>query len=226
MRRIKQLLTMQRREASTRAIGRELGIAPSTVREYLGRATAAGIGWPLAADVTDESLVARLFVNAGVRAGARFHAEPDWPALVREIKRPGECPEVVGSDRRRYDRSGDVDLGDVNALGIAIDRDGHAQRGGWRRRNGDQPARWGQQHSRSGADAVRGEAAFGVRAANDCRRASGRPRGPAARRPENSSCSGRCHVNSRRCHLLATPFGKVKAQLPRFRCVSCGHSER
>ena len=29
-------------------------------------------GWPLAADVTDESLVAQLFVNAGVRAGARF----------------------------------------------------------------------------------------------------------------------------------------------------------
>jgi hypothetical protein len=73
-----------------------------------------------------------------------------------------------------------VDLGAVNALDIAIDRDGHAQRGGWRRRNGDQPARWGQQHSRSGADAARGEAAFGVRAANDCRRASGRPRGSAA----------------------------------------------
>ena len=90
MRRIKQLLTMHfGAGASTRAIGRELGIAPSTVREYLGRATAAGIGWPLAADVTDESLVARLFVNAGVRAGARFHAEPDWPALVRELKRPG-----------------------------------------------------------------------------------------------------------------------------------------
>jgi len=33
--------------------------------------------------------MARLFVNAGVRAGARFHAEPDWPALVRELKRPG-----------------------------------------------------------------------------------------------------------------------------------------
>ena len=84
MRRIKQLLTMHfGAGASTRAIGRELGIAPSTVREYLGRATAAGISWPLAADVTDESLVARLFVNAaGVRAGARFHAEPDWPALV------------------------------------------------------------------------------------------------------------------------------------------------
>jgi transposase len=90
MRRIKQLLTMRfGAGASTRAIGRELGIAPSTVREYLGRAAAAGIGWPLAADLTDEDLVARLFVNAGVRAGARLHAEPDWSALVRELKRPG-----------------------------------------------------------------------------------------------------------------------------------------
>jgi transposase len=90
MRRIKQLLTMHfGAGASTRMIARELGIAPSTVREYLGRAAAAGIGWPLAADVTDESLMARLFVNAGVRAGARFHAEPDWSALVRELKRPG-----------------------------------------------------------------------------------------------------------------------------------------
>ena len=90
MRRIKQLLTMHfGAGASTREIARELGIAPSTVREYLGRASAAGIGWPLAADVTDESLLARLFVNAGVRAGARFHAEPDWSALVRELKRPG-----------------------------------------------------------------------------------------------------------------------------------------
>jgi transposase len=90
MRRIKQLLTMRfGAGASTREIARELGIAPSTVREYLGRASAAGIGWPLPADVTDESLLARLFVNAGVRLGARFHAEPDWPVLVRELKRPG-----------------------------------------------------------------------------------------------------------------------------------------
>ena len=90
MRRIKQLLTMRfSAGASTREIARELGVAPSTVREYLGRSAAAGIVWPLAADVTDDSLMARLFVNAGVRAGARFHAEPDWSALVRELKRPG-----------------------------------------------------------------------------------------------------------------------------------------
>ncbi len=90
MRRIKQLLTMRfGAGASARSIAQELGIAPSTVREYLSRAAAAGIVWPLAADDTDESLMARLFVNAGVRAGARHHAEPDWAALVREFKRPG-----------------------------------------------------------------------------------------------------------------------------------------
>ena len=90
MRRIKQLLTMRfGASASTRGIARELGVALSTVREYLGRAAAAGIVWPLAADVTDESLMARLFVNAGLLAGARYHPEPDWPAPVRELKRPG-----------------------------------------------------------------------------------------------------------------------------------------
>jgi len=90
MRRIRQLLALHfGARASSRAIGIELGIAPSTVREYLARAAAAGVGWPLAADDTDESLMARLFVNAGVRAGARQYAEPDWSALVRELKRPG-----------------------------------------------------------------------------------------------------------------------------------------
>ena len=91
MRRIKQLLTMRfSAGASTREIARELGVAPSTVREYLNRAAAAGIVWPLAADVTDESLMARLFVNAGVRAGARFHAEPDWASLVTALS-TGAC---------------------------------------------------------------------------------------------------------------------------------------
>jgi len=101
MRRIKQLLAMHfGAGASTRAIGRELGIAPSTVREYLGRAAAAGVGWPLAADVTDESLMVRLFVNAGVRVGARLHAEPDWAALVRELKRPGVNLMVLWEEYR------------------------------------------------------------------------------------------------------------------------------
>src|ERR1700752_3871231 len=48
----------------------------------------------------------------------------------------------------------------------------------------------------------------------------------AARRPECPSCRGWCHVNGRRCPLFPTPFGQGTVQLPRFRCVSCGHIAR
>ena len=90
MRRIKQLLTMHfGAGASTRSIARGLGIVPSTVREYLVRAAAAGIGWPLAPEVTDQSLVTQLFVNAGVRVGARFHAEPPDAARAGDRDPPG-----------------------------------------------------------------------------------------------------------------------------------------
>ena len=60
----------------------------STAREYLGRVAAAGVTWPLDPDMTDEALMGRLFVNGGVRLGARFHAAPDWAVLARELKRP------------------------------------------------------------------------------------------------------------------------------------------
>jgi len=126
MRRIKQLLTMRfSAGASTREIARVLGVAPSTVREYLSRTAAAGIVWPLAADVTDESLMARLFVNAGVRAGARFHPEPEWSALVRELKRPGVNLLVLWEEYRA-----------IHPEGYAYSRfcelfRGHRQLGGW-----------------------------------------------------------------------------------------------
>lgn len=90
MRRIHRLMTLHfGAGAPTRAISRELGISHSTVRDYLARAAAAGITWPLPAEVTDQELERRLFVNGGVRAGARRYAEPDWAVVARELKRPG-----------------------------------------------------------------------------------------------------------------------------------------
>jgi hypothetical protein len=58
----KQLLTMRfGAGASAREIARGLGVAPSTVREYLSRAAAAEIGWPL--------------------GGGRHRREPDGAAV-------------------------------------------------------------------------------------------------------------------------------------------------
>ena len=93
--RIKQLLTMHfGAGASARSIAQELGVAPSTVREYLGRLRGGrGSSGLLRRMSPTTAWWPQLFVNAGVgRVGARFHAEPDWSALVRELKRPGVNP--------------------------------------------------------------------------------------------------------------------------------------
>ena len=75
--------------ASARVIGREVGVGRTTVQDYLTRAGAAGLGWPLAPDLTDEALEQLLFPAPSCKAGARRYPEPDWAALVREMKRPG-----------------------------------------------------------------------------------------------------------------------------------------
>jgi transposase len=78
-----------------RAIGRELGISHSTVREYLARIAAANITWPLSPDITEMALEQQLFANSGVQAGARRHIEPDWTAVARELKRPGVTLQIL-----------------------------------------------------------------------------------------------------------------------------------
>ena len=90
MRRIRQVLHLHfGAHASARVIAREVGVGRSTVQDYLSRAGAAGLGWPLSADLTDEALELLLFPAPSCKLGARRHPEPDWAALVREMKRPG-----------------------------------------------------------------------------------------------------------------------------------------
>ena len=77
MRRIHRLMTLHfGAGAATRAISRELGISHSTVREYLARIAAAGITWPLPAEVTDRG------------AGA---------AAVRQWRRAGRSTPLRGA---------------------------------------------------------------------------------------------------------------------------------
>jgi transposase len=91
MRQIRELLRLKFSSGavSDRALARQLGVARSTVQDYLARIAAAGLTWPLPAEITDDVLEQRLFARAGFKPGVRRRVEPDWPALAREMKRPG-----------------------------------------------------------------------------------------------------------------------------------------
>src|ERR1019366_5719244 len=60
----------------------------------------AGIGWPPAADLTDDILEDRLFAKAGFKPGQRRRSEPEWAGLAREFKRPGVNLMVLWEEYR------------------------------------------------------------------------------------------------------------------------------
>jgi transposase len=96
MRRIRQVLQLHfGAYASSRVIAREVGVGRTTVQDYLTRAGAAGLGWPLPPALTDEALEQRLFPAPSTKPGARRHPEPDWAVLVREMKRPGVSLSIL-----------------------------------------------------------------------------------------------------------------------------------
>ena len=87
MRQVRDVLRLNAAGVSGNEIARRVGVASSTVRLTLKRLAAAGLGWPLPAEMTDAVLEARLFTAVGTKQGHRRRAEPDWAALHRELKR-------------------------------------------------------------------------------------------------------------------------------------------
>jgi hypothetical protein len=66
-----------------RQIARSCGMGLGTVHDYLERATAAGIGWPLPEGCSEEELEAKLFANQPVPIqAARQRPQPDWKAFM------------------------------------------------------------------------------------------------------------------------------------------------
>src|SRR4051794_14845460 len=87
MRQVRDVLRLKAAGVSGNEIARRVGVAPSTVRLTLKRLAAAGLDWPLAAELTDAALEAQLFTAAGKKQGHRRRAEPDWASIHRELKR-------------------------------------------------------------------------------------------------------------------------------------------
>ncbi len=85
---------------TTSEIARRLGLARSTVRETLSRFESSDLIWPLPEGLSDEGLEAALYANRRSKRGHRRHAEPDWPAVHREMKRKHVTLLIVWDVRR------------------------------------------------------------------------------------------------------------------------------
>ena len=83
MRKIRDALRLRAGGLSMREIAASLGVGQSTLSDFLKR---AGLVWPLPEALTDAAIEATLFQPVG-GATRRVHAQPDWPAIHRELRR-------------------------------------------------------------------------------------------------------------------------------------------
>jgi transposase len=87
MRKIRDVLRLTHTMGlSRRQVGEATGVGKSSVADYVRRAEAAGIRWPIPDEIDDAELERRLFPTPDE---APKRAEPEWPKIHRELKRRG-----------------------------------------------------------------------------------------------------------------------------------------
>jgi transposase len=86
MRKIGEMLRLKAAGMNTRDIARSTGAGKTTVYEHLARAEAAGLGWPLPAELDEPSLEALLFPPPSAELASR-RPVPDWRRVHRELKK-------------------------------------------------------------------------------------------------------------------------------------------
>jgi transposase len=87
MRKVREVLRLKHALGmSYRKISEATGVGKTQAAEYVRRAEAAGIAWPVPAGIDDADLDRRLFPSP---AEVPKRAEPDWSAIQRELKRRG-----------------------------------------------------------------------------------------------------------------------------------------
>ena len=100
MRRIRDLLRLKYAQGlSDRAVARSLGLGKGTVGNYLARARQAGLSWPLATDLDDDSLELLLFPSPTM-ASRLDRPVPDWASMDVELRRPGVTRALLWEEYR------------------------------------------------------------------------------------------------------------------------------
>lgn len=95
MQKIKDILRLKySAELSIRQIALSLALSIGAVSKYLGRAKAAGLGWPLPEGMSDAELAAQLQPGRAVNI-AQTAAEPDFIAMQAELRRKGVTLQLL-----------------------------------------------------------------------------------------------------------------------------------
>src|SRR5437899_5299931 len=100
MRQIREVLRLRfASELPQRGIAKSLGLSQGAVSGYLSRARAAGVSWPLPADLDDEQLEGLLFPPPPAIA-ADQRPTPDWAWVHRELRRPNVTLALLWEEYR------------------------------------------------------------------------------------------------------------------------------
>src|SRR3984893_6635585 len=84
---------------SRRLVGEATGIGKTAVGEYVRRAAAAGLSWPIPDEIDDAELERRLFPPA-TRASCAARTEPDWSHIHAELKGRGVTLALLWQEYR------------------------------------------------------------------------------------------------------------------------------
>ncbi len=105
MRRIKDVLRLKAAGHSRRQIAQSCGVARSTVAEYVKRAEAAGLWWPLPAELDDAELERKLFPPV-VAIPAEQRPMPDWSVVNQEFRRKGATLQLLWDEYKAANPKG------------------------------------------------------------------------------------------------------------------------
>ena len=106
MRHIQEILRLKHQnQLSVREIARSCGLPTSTVGDYLKRAAAAGIGWPLPAGQSEAELF-QLLIAHPVAGTASVPALPDWPYIHQELRRQAVTLRLLWQEYRQTQPEG------------------------------------------------------------------------------------------------------------------------
>src|SRR5580658_5488481 len=99
MRKIRDILRLKVSGLSKRRIAASLGLSATAAGDCIRRARVAGIGWPVADDMTDEALERHLYPPPAA-TGKDRRSQPDWARVHRELKRPGVTLQLLWEEHR------------------------------------------------------------------------------------------------------------------------------